>query len=141
MSKKKKDLRPRGAATDNPFAGLGSLLGDLPDAPEGATDTPESDSLDLPAGLTDREKKQIPLRVYLDRKQRRGKVATIVGGAPMAIGEEGIDLDRLAKDLKKQCSTGGAVKDGEIILQGDCRDKVVELLKGMGFTGVKKAGG
>ncbi len=79
---------------------------------------------------------QQDLRIWLDRKMRGGKVATIVRGF---VGSEG-DLKELAKMLKSKCGVGGAAKDGEIIVQGDHRDKVVDLLVKAGYK-AKKAGG
>ncbi len=76
------------------------------------------------------------LRVWLDRKQRGGKVATLVCGFK---GGEA-DLKELARMLKSKCGVGGAAKDGEIIIQGDHRDKVVDLLLKAGYK-CKKAGG
>lgn len=76
------------------------------------------------------------LRVWLDRKQRGGKVATLVRGF---VGTED-ELKELAKMLKSKCGVGGAAKDGEIIIQGEQRDKVVDLLTKAGYK-AKKAGG
>lgn len=76
------------------------------------------------------------LRVWLDRKQRGGKVATLVCGFR---GSES-ELKELARTLKSKCGVGGAAKDGEIIIQGDHRDKVVDLLLKAGYK-CKKAGG
>ncbi|MFI3289052.1 MAG: translation initiation factor [Rikenellaceae bacterium] len=76
------------------------------------------------------------LRVWLDRKQRGGKVATLVCGFRGAESE----LKELARTLKSKCGVGGAAKDGEIIIQGDHRDKVVDLLLKAGYK-CKKAGG
>ena len=79
---------------------------------------------------------QQDLRVFLDRKQRGGKVVTLVTGF---IGSEQ-DLNNLGKLLKNKCGTGGSSKDGEILIQGDKREQVMQLLMGMGYM-VKKAGG
>lgn len=78
---------------------------------------------------------QQDLRVWLDRKQRGGKVATLVRGF---VGRDA-DLQELARMLKTKCGVGGAAKEGEIIIQGDCRDRVVELLIRSGYR-CKKAG-
>ncbi len=76
------------------------------------------------------------LRIWLDRKQRGGKVATIVKGF---VGSDD-DLKELARALKTKCGVGGAAKDGEIIVQGDHRDRVVEILTKSGYK-CKRAGG
>jgi len=75
------------------------------------------------------------LRVWLDRKQRGGKVVTLVRGF---VGRDA-DLQELARMLKTKCGVGGAAKEGEIIIQGDHRDRVVELLTRSGYR-CKKAG-
>jgi translation initiation factor 1 len=77
------------------------------------------------------------LRIWLDRKNRAGKDATLIKGF---IGDNE-DLEALGKTLKTKCGTGGTAKDGEIIIQGDMRDKVLELLLKMGYKLAKKAGG
>ena len=78
-----------------------------------------------------------PLKIWIDRKQRKGKEVTLVTGF---VGNED-SLKDLAKALKTKCGVGGSVKDGEIILQGNHRDKVVEYLVEKGYTKTKKAGG
>lgn len=77
------------------------------------------------------------LRIWLDRKNRAGKDATLIKGF---IGTTE-DLEVLRKTLKTKCGTGGTAKDGEIIIQGDMRDKILELLLKMGYKLAKKAGG
>jgi translation initiation factor 1 len=73
------------------------------------------------------------LRVILETKHRAGKTVTIV------YGFEGADanLEALGKALKNFCGTGGAVKDGEIIIQGDHRQKVFQYLKQKGYAKAK----
>jgi len=79
---------------------------------------------------------QQDLRVMLDRKNRKGKSVTLVTGF---IGTEE-DLKELGKFLKSKCGTGGSVKDGEILVQGDFREKILELLSDKGYK-AKRSGG
>lgn len=76
------------------------------------------------------------LYVSIDRKQRKGKAVTLIEGF---VGTED-DLKDLGKELKSKCGVGGTAKDGEIIIQGEMKDKVASLLEGMGYK-VKKKGG
>ena len=76
------------------------------------------------------------VRVSRETKGRKGKGVTLISGVPLKAAE----LKKLAKQLKQRCSTGGAVKDGVIEIQGDQRDLLVELLQAQGYT-VKKSGG
>ena len=76
------------------------------------------------------------LRVSIDKKNRGGKVVTLVTGF---IGTED-ELKELGKLLKTKCGVGGSAKDGEIIVQGDFKQKVLELLKKEGYTKTKPVG-
>lgn len=77
---------------------------------------------------------QQKLRIRLDTKRRAGKAVTLVEGF---IGLE-TDLEDLGKKLKGFCGTGGSAKDGEIIVQGDQREKVLQWLLKNGYKLVKK---
>lgn len=69
------------------------------------------------------------LRVILETKHRAGKTVTIVYGFVGALSE----MELLGKALKNHCGTGGSVKDGEMIIQGDHRQKVFQYLKQKGY--------
>ena len=79
---------------------------------------------------------QQKIKVRLDKKHRAGKAVTLIE-AFMGKDEE---REELGKKLKTFCGTGGAVKDGEIIVQGDNRDKVLQWLQKNGFKNAKKIG-
>lgn len=72
---------------------------------------------------------QQKLVVAIDRRQRGGKQATLVKGF---VGTDE-DLQKLSKVLKNKCGVGGTAKDGEILIQGDFRDKIVLLLQEQGY--------
>ena len=76
------------------------------------------------------------LRVSLDRKNRGGKTVTLVTGF---IGTED-DLKALGKLLKGSCGVGGTAKDGEIIIQGDFKQRILDLLKAKGYSQTKPVG-
>lgn len=73
------------------------------------------------------------LRVSIERKGRGGKTATLVRGF---VGTDD-DLQSLAKQLKTRCGTGGTAKDGEIIIQGEVKDKILALLLSLGYSNTK----
>ena len=89
-----------------------------------------------PTEATTLPPQQQQLRVQLDKKQRGGKQVTLVTGF---VGTDA-DLQALGKLLKTKCGVGGSAKDGEVVVQGDFRDKVLEVLLNEGYK-AKKAGG
>ena len=87
---------------------------------ETAQNAPEADTLPP-------EKQRLIVRI--DRRRRAGKQVTLVDGF---VGREA-DLSALAKTLKTKCGVGGTVEEGQILMQGDLRDKLVALLGTMGY--------
>ena len=79
---------------------------------------------------------QQDLRVMLDKKNRSGKAVTLITGY---LGKED-DLITLGKHLKTKCGSGGTVKDGEILIQGDFRQKILQILLSEGYK-AKQSGG
>ena len=78
-------------------------------------------------------KNQQKLRVSMEKKGRGGKTVTLVRGF---IGTED-DLKELGKLLKTKCGVGGSAKEGEIIIQGDFKQRIIDLLKAEGYTQTK----
>ena len=78
-------------------------------------------------------KNQQKLRVSMEKKGRGGKTVTLIKGF---VGTE-YDLKELGKLLKTKCGVGGSVKDDEIIIQGDFKQRIIDLLKAEGYTQTK----
>lgn len=77
--------------------------------------------------------KEQKLRVRIEKKQRAGKTVTIVDG----FSGSDDDFTDLGKKLKTKCGAGGSAKDGEILIQGDYKDKVITWLKEWGYIQTK----
>ncbi|MFN4910280.1 MAG: translation initiation factor [Flavobacteriales bacterium] len=80
---------------------------------------------------------QQKLYVSIDRKQRAGKEVTLVEGF---VGNDE-DLKALGKLLKSKCGVGGSAKDGEILIQGNLKQKVFDILMASGYSQTKQKGG
>jgi translation initiation factor 1 len=83
------------------------------------------------------ENNEQKLKVLIDRKQRKGKSVTLITGF---IGDEE-NLKDLSKILKSKCGVGGGAKNGEILIQGEFKEKIFDLLINMGYSKTKKVGG
>ena len=103
-------------------------------------DGPSSSSEDFSAFSNESaealNKKDQKLEAHFSNKGRGGKTVTVISGF---VGPDA-DLKSLAKLLKTKCSVGGTVKDGEIIIQGNYRDKIMSILQKEGYQ-VKRVGG
>ena len=91
----------------------------------------DTENTEQPSVIKPAEQK---LKVRLETKHRAGKAVTLVEGFYGSDAEK----EALGKNLKTYCGTGGSVKDGEIIIQGDNRDKVMQWLMKNGYKQVKK---
>lgn len=105
------------------------------------TTHPEGNSffegLELESTAEEFDPSALDLRVYRDKKKRQGKVVTVVTG----YRGNGETLKELGKILKQECGVGGTVKDNEILIQGDFRDKIVKSLMEKGYKRTKPTGG
>jgi translation initiation factor 1 len=95
-----------------------------PDFKYETEDEPEAETL---------PRQQQRLRVAIEKKGRGGKTVTVVTGFT---GSED-DLKELGRLLKSKCGVGGSVKEGEILIQGECKQRVIELLKAEGYSQTK----
>ena len=100
---------------------LGIMYSTNPDFQYNTGDEEEEETLS--------KEKQL-LRIALDKRNRGGKAVTLVTGFRGTTG----DLEALGKFLKVKCGVGGSAKDGEIIVQGDLRPKVLEILQKEGYV-------
>ena len=98
------------------------------DATTNATKGATSDT-----SMTSAQKRAQKLRLAMERAGRGGKTVTIVRGFTGSQEE----LEELCKTLKQKIGVGGSAKEGEIILQGDHRPKVADLLKSLGYSNTK----
>ena len=115
---------------------MGKKLNDLSALGEFAFSTNDDVYFDNEETVETLENSKQNLEAVFSNKGRGGKTATIIRGY---IGTDE-DLKALAKKLKNQCGVGGSVKDGEIIIQGNHRDKIMDILKKDGYK-VKRVGG
>lgn len=79
------------------------------------------------------DKKQQKLRINIEKKGRGGKTVTLITGF---VGNDN-DLKELGKLLKTRCGVGGSAKDGEIIIQGEFKQRIIDILKAEGYTQTK----
>jgi len=101
-----------------------------PDGLAYSTDQNYFNNFPEPENVETLPKDKQKLRVTLDKKQRAGKIVTLVD---CFVGTTD-DMEALAKQLKTKCGTGGSVKDGYIIIQGDYREKIITWLKDWGYV-------
>lgn len=87
----------------------------------------ETEKKDTPETIAPQQQK---LRVTIEKKGRGGKTVTVISGF---IGEEE-ELKVLGRLLKTKCGVGGSTKDGEILIQGEFKQRIIELLKSEGYT-------
>lgn len=95
-------------------------------------DLPESDNFDASTpDSADRQNLSYRLDIAFERKGRAGKQATIVCGFPSTVSDE--EIRQTASDLKRRLGVGGSVRGGEILFQGDQRQKLLSMLNQLGY--------
>lgn len=94
------------------------------DLPEGE-DIPVNDNV----APEDKSRKKGKLQIFTEKKGRKGKVATIVAGFECSDDE----LEDIASRAKRHLGVGGSARGGEILIQGDCRERLADFLRGEGF--------
>lgn len=97
---------------------------------------PEAEGTYVPSPKAEKEAAKQHLEAHFSNKGRGGKTVTVIKGFDGDVAA----LKTLAKKVKQHCSVGGSVKDNEIIIQGNVREKVMEFLRGEGHH-VKRVGG
>ena len=127
MSKKSKKVKGGGLVYSTDNETMSGIFSDIK-LSGGASENPISKR---------RKQYSDDVRVWIDRKGRGGKEVTLVKG----IKRPDSQLKDIAKIIKSKCGVGGTAKSGEIIIQGNHRDKVVQILLEQGFENTKKAGG
>lgn len=97
---------------------------------------PEAEGAYTPTTESPKETAKQHLEAHFSNKGRGGKTVTVIKG----FDGDDAQLKALAKQIKQHCSVGGSVKDGEIIIQGNMRDKVMDFLRNEGHH-IKRVGG
>lgn len=94
-------------------------------------DLPEGEDITAPEDTSPAkgERKKGKLQIFTEKKGRKGKVATIVVGFECDDDE----LQEIASDAKRHLGVGGSARGGEILIQGDCRDRLADFLKSKGY--------
>ena len=77
------------------------------------------------------------IRIWLEKKGRGGKTVSVIKG----LDDPDLDIKSIAKHIKNKMGVGGGFGSGMIIIQGQNRDKIIQILKSLGFKNIKKAGG
>lgn len=108
-----------------------SQLKDAMPEPADTNPTDETDGTDVQPEVNMAKKSKGKLNISLEKKGRGGKMATIIYGFAETVSDD--EIDDLARTLKQKLGIGGSSRDGEILLQGDCRVKASELLRGFGY--------